>query len=142
MSCVRASTDCMGCVADIRGMNVALTRAKRALWVSENANALKQCDDWVPLISDAKGRNCYLDMESLPKKFLVTRGSTYTPLPGKSFAYTRGLVVLGIDIWTCVPNEVLLDDLDDLKQLVARNAWPYGIQKKQNSASLLGRRDH
>ncbi|XXG70707.1 hypothetical protein AAC387_Pa07g0124 [Persea americana] len=75
---------------DIRRMNVALTRARRALWVMGNANALMQSDDWAALISDAKSRNCYADMDSIPKDFLVTKAS-YTPVPGKNSSNTRGM---------------------------------------------------
>lgn len=57
-----------------------------------NANALVQSDDWAALIADAKSRNCYMDMDSLPKDFLVTtKGPAYTPLPGKSSFNARGL---------------------------------------------------
>lgn len=56
-----------------------------------NANALTQSDDWAALITDAKSRNCYMDMDSLPKELLVTKGPVYTPLPGKASSNMRGM---------------------------------------------------
>ncbi|XP_017701394.2 helicase sen1-like isoform X2 [Phoenix dactylifera] len=79
MSCVRASKHGVGFVADIRRMNVALTRARRALWVVGNANALMQSDDWAALIEDAKVRKCFMGMDSIPKELLVLKGSASTP---------------------------------------------------------------
>ena len=60
-SCVRASTQGIGFLNDIRRMNVGLTRAKCSLWVLGNSQALVQGEFWRALVSDAKGRNLYTD---------------------------------------------------------------------------------
>lgn len=58
-SCVRASTQGIGFLNDVRRMNVGLTRAKCSLWVLGNSDALVQGEFWKALVVDAKERNLY-----------------------------------------------------------------------------------
>ena len=56
-SCVRASQSGIGFLADIRRMNVGITRAKSSLWVLGNASSLSQGEYWGRMIDDARRRN-------------------------------------------------------------------------------------
>lgn len=62
LSCVRASSRSsgVGFVADIRRMNVAITRAKKALWILGNVRTLKCSPSWAALIEDAEKRGCII----------------------------------------------------------------------------------
>ena len=65
-SCVRASNNKgIGFLADIRRMNVGLTRAKSSLWVLGNSQSLVQGEFWRNLITDSRERNVYTDGDVL-----------------------------------------------------------------------------
>ncbi|KAJ5092627.1 hypothetical protein NUU61_007497 [Penicillium alfredii] len=60
-SCVRASNKGIGFLADIRRMNVGLTRAKSSLWVLGNSRSLMQGEFWNSLIRNAQERKVYTE---------------------------------------------------------------------------------
>jgi len=63
-SCVRAQPKgSVGFLADIRRMNVGLTRAKSSLWVLGNADTLVRGEFWRKLIDDSKARDRFLVAE-------------------------------------------------------------------------------
>lgn len=73
-SCVRASTQGIGFLKDIRRMNVGLTRAKSSLWILGNSEALIQGEFWRALVEDARTRKAYTegDIMSLLRRPLLT----------------------------------------------------------------------
>lgn len=51
LSCVRAGTGGgLGFVTDVRRMNVAITRAKRSLWILGSIASLRANPEWLALI--------------------------------------------------------------------------------------------
>lgn len=61
ISCVRAEPDAQGVgfLSDTRRMNVAITRAKSALWILGNESSLIKNPVWRRLIQDAKDRGVF-----------------------------------------------------------------------------------
>lgn len=76
-SCVRAPEDGpsqdpdnsgggIGFMGDWRRLNVAITRAKHAMWIVGHAGVLKQSDEWRELINDSRRRGAFIDPSSNP----------------------------------------------------------------------------
>ncbi|KAI9844795.1 MAG: DEAD-box type RNA helicase [Thelocarpon superellum] len=83
-SCVRASPNQgIGFLADIRRMNVGLTRAKSSLWVLGNSQSLAQHEYWGRLVEDsrARGRHTQGDLMAILRKPTVRADVEMTDAP-------------------------------------------------------------
>jgi len=75
LSCVRAGgSKTIGFVADVRRMNVGITRAKYALWIVGNHKSLDTNEDWKLLLDDAQIRGVMRNFQSRPPTSWRGRG--------------------------------------------------------------------
>eukprot|EP00741_Cyanophora_paradoxa_P002945 tig00000655_g2858.t1 len=70
-SCVRshAKNKRIGFLADLRRMNVGITRARQSLFVVGNAQQLMHNEQWSKFVQDAAERDCYIEVEKPLKTF-------------------------------------------------------------------------
>ncbi|XP_052181406.1 uncharacterized protein LOC127794403 isoform X2 [Diospyros lotus] len=59
----KINSSSIGFVADVRRMNVALTRARLSLWILGNAKTLQTNHNWAALVRDAKERNLVISVK-------------------------------------------------------------------------------
>lgn len=68
LSCVRAGpgVTSIGFLADMRRMNVALTRSKSSLYILGHAPTLERSNHvWQRIVKDARDRDCFIDVSTI-----------------------------------------------------------------------------
>ncbi|XP_059456145.1 uncharacterized ATP-dependent helicase C29A10.10c isoform X2 [Corylus avellana] len=78
----------IGFVADVRRMNVALTRAKLSLWILGNARTLQKNHKWAALLKDAKERNLVISVK-MPYQSMFKTADYKDAVPGNSYNHSR-----------------------------------------------------
>jgi hypothetical protein len=78
----------IGFVADVRRMNVALTRAKLSLWILGNARTLQTNHKWAALLKDAKERNLVISVK-MPYQSMFKTADYKDAVPGNSYNHSR-----------------------------------------------------
>lgn len=76
----------VGFLDDWRRLNVAITRAKHAMWIVGHAGVLKQSDEWRELINDSKKRDAFIDRSNSHSATSAAAAASSS----KSQAGTRG----------------------------------------------------
>ena len=61
---VRSGGGGIGFVSDLRRLNVALTRARHALYIVGSEQSLNASADWRALLADARERGCVFDVDA------------------------------------------------------------------------------
>ena len=76
LSCVRSNTDrSLGFLADVRRLNVALTRARDALWIFGNLKTLRTSENpvWSELVQFCERHGTLVSAESLTEVDIISR---------------------------------------------------------------------
>jgi len=107
-----------------------------------NANALMQSDDWATLITDAKSRNCFKNMENIPKELLILKGSIHSPEKVSSndirSLRTSGQRHRQLDTHLETKPGTLSEDEDRSNNFIRRNGIYRDIKPPDNSLDDLG----
>lgn len=130
-----------------------------------NASALMKSEDWAALISDARARNCFMEMDSLPQDFPIPQVPSYNPKAPSARGFRSGGPRIGsFDMQTesrsgTTPpeddeklNTMTYAKIDhsqsdkslndfDMSGHRHRDSWQHGNHRKQNFGQALARRD-